>query len=315
MKIRFIIFITVLILLQLESYVLSQTSIDITKSSYLQREKIVNIPMKVSYTSEETSFYPHFSIISFISDDKVEVEIVHEKVGTKEGDKSTTSILNYSKEYQVPFVTTKKKIIILWDKNRVQLKEFWERRETEEPTVVENYDGTQTKVYFAMEYRRGKTGEKLIIKDGAIYEGRLKSPRHFRFYPYEVWLRKDIYREFPMKTLPDNTILIDNAEFYSYKKSEIIVSPRDQYMIIYRDFIHPDNSHDFIKVNNTVTVGDFIMPSDIVIKEYDSEEKPKVFKHYYDFSYQLLEDKDLDNLFKYEFPEGTKIDKLPFLPE
>ena len=271
--------------------------------------------MKVSYTLEETSFYPHFNIIRFTSDDKVVVEIVTNKIRTKEGDKSTTSILNYSKEYQVPFGSTKRKTIILWDKNRVQLKEFWGTRETEEPTVIETYDGTQTKVYFSPEYTNMETNEKLIKKYGKIYEGKLEAPRFPRFYPYEVWMQWEINREFPMMKLPDNTIFIDNAEFYSYKKSEIIVSPRDQYMIISRDFIHPNNSQNLIKVNNTVTVGDFIMPSDIEIKEYDTEEKPRVFKHYYDFSYQLLEDKDLDNLFKYEFPEGTKIGKLPFLPE
>ena len=294
-------------------YAFCDTCIDIANKSINIREKITNNPMKVEYTLEETRFYPNYKILRFLPDDKVVIERSDIKHKTQDGVRITTGTLNYSNQYNLPYGDATRRIVIVWDEKRYQLKEYWSNKS--DPKIIETYDGSTTKIYFAPEHRSTKTCKTYIKKYGQTYKGKIPRFKQFTFYPYEVWFRFKINQEFPMKTLSDNTILIDNARQYSYKKSEIIVSPKDQYMILSRDIIEKDDSRSIVKVNKTVNLGGFVFPSDVEKKEYDSYERPLLFAHYYNFSYQILQKEEVENICQFEFPEGTEIGTFPFFPD
>lgn len=286
---------------------------DIINKSILEGKRIKNAPFKVHYIFEEKLFYPRNKITKILSDGKVEVEMKEMRTRNKDGESiPTKSILDYSDEYKSAYSFTKRNTRLYWFGDKSKLVEYWG---TSKPTVIEIYDGKQTKVFFEPEYLDPRKNEKFTKKYGKIYNEKLLAPKFPRFYPFEVWQKFEVIPNKYYYTKKDNGDYCIDASDKIHNKGEVLISEKNNFMVHSVDFEINNHPYQSRKVLKTVKIKDFILPEEVELMEFDKEMFPEVYKHFYDFTYQILSEQKFQSEMSFNYPPGTKMDHLPLLDD
>jgi len=273
------------------------------------KKKVRSTPLKISLKFQKTLFYPDYIILEILPKNKAKVQIRDSKE-EKAGKKIKTKIMDYSPQYQLPYIEYTENVLLYTFHDRYYY-ERWDPQ-TEVSHYIEAYDGKDTMLINT--YKIAETGG--VKKEGKIYPGTRES-LVLKYNPLKAWEAKYwATKPYTASHTEDGKIKIEYKNKEGNVKYIFLVSPK-HYMFL-SILVEKPNFKWEVRVNNTIDIKDLSFPTDIEELKYDYvSKKPEIFYHYKDIKYEILDISEFNAKCKLEFPEGTihKEGKLSELPE
>jgi len=309
---RMVVLISVFLVINIALYsqenILKAGDINQKIATYVKNIRSVPMSLTLDFYHEKYLDYP---IIENLPDNMVTVEDPHSitRLGKDGPDKKGTLKCHFSQEYNLPFIKTTKKVkLIIGNNINCYRTEEFHPNETE-PCLVEAFDGTNTKI---LNIAANQSNDKTKTKLGNIYDG----PKYLyhRFHPILAWLRKDSLDDSTtMEKMPDGRLKLSKTNEDNSSQSAIL-SPADNFMIMEMKSESKDSISE-ITITQTTKAGDLTLPANYEEKNYrivDQKKIPADIAIYSNITYKILSNDECMKACKFEFPEGTIMDKMKF---
>jgi hypothetical protein len=269
---------------------------EINQQIELNRKKIMETPMKITYTIvREEITYPKPITETHVGEGgwkSTSSRSPSPEVDPLTGEKKPLEMLTNleTNERAVAVICGKKSRLDKFHPGEKEPYTIYSRDEKEARNLVEGKSLKDNKPY----------------KMGYIYEDPYLL-RIFQYFPAQGWWYGKFKDTDEITILEDGTIQIRKDS--SDKKRDIFsISPAENYLLKSHKIFFSGHTLNVHEVTKTVNVGDMILPREIEIRRYkeDGETIDQHF-HYTDIEYEILSEQEALSLCKLEFPEKTHV--------